>query len=155
MVRRTIAGAVVVGAMTLGIVGGAGAAATTTIPSTAPSSGSTTTTTPVTPSCAALAKLLQRHNASELKAGARLHKAEAMESRLRKLGHAKLAGKLAQRDRASQSKQKRIIARLHKDVRACAGASRSGSSKSSGSTTGSTSSTSSTSSTGSTSSTVG
>jgi hypothetical protein len=153
MVRRMIAGAAAVGVLTLGASGVAGAATATT--PTAPSSGSTTTTTPVTRSCADLAQLLKHHQASEQKAGARLHKLAATENRLRRFGHSKLAGMMAKRVHSAQSREKRITARLHKAVRACAGASGSGSSKSSGSKTSSGSSKTSGSSTSSTASVGG
>jgi hypothetical protein len=133
MVRRIIAGAAVAGVLSLGAAGAAGAA-TGAAPT---SSSSTTTTTPVTASCADLAKLLQRYHAKELKAGARDHKVAATESRLRKLGHSKLAGIYAKRVHAAQSREKRIVARLHKAVRQCAGAAPSGAKKGSGSSKGS------------------
>jgi hypothetical protein len=152
MVRRIIAGAAVVGALTLGTAGGVAGAATATststapttpstaptTPSTAPSSGSTATTTP---SCADMAQLLKRYHASQQKASARLRKEAAQEKRLRKLGHNKLAGFMEKRAHTARTREKRITARLHQAVRACAGTSGSGSAKNSGPGTGSTSST--------------
>jgi hypothetical protein len=143
MVRRIIAGAAVLGALTLGTAGAAGAA--TTVPSTAPGNGSTTTTQ-ATPSCADLTKLLHRHRVTLEKAPKRLHTARGLENRLRKLGHAGLASRYAKRVHAGYAKKKHVTSHLHKAVRECAGAAGSGKSKSSGSSKASTSSTGSTSS---------
>jgi hypothetical protein len=145
MVRRIIAGAAVLGALTLGTAGAAGAA--TTSPSTSATSVSTTTTQ-VTPSCADLTKQLHRHRVNLEKAPKRLHKAQAMENRLRKLGHNKLAHDYGKRVHAAHAKKKHITRHLHQAVRECAGAAPSGTNKGTGSSTGSTSSNTSTSSSG-------
>ncbi len=123
MVRRIIAASAVVGALTLGTAGAAGAAGTT--PSPAPSSS---TTPPTTTPCSKLAQVLQRYHASELKVGKHLHKTAGLEARMRKLGHAKLAGIIGKKVRTAENREKRIEARLHQAVARCAAAGQSTSS---------------------------
>ncbi len=119
MIRRIIAGAAVVGALTLGTVGAAGAAGTTpsTAPSTAPASS---TTTPTTTPCSKMAEMVKRYHSSEQRAGKRAHKTAELEARMRKLGHAKLASIIGKKVRWAENREKRIEARLHQAVAQCA-----------------------------------
>ncbi len=124
MIRRIIAGAAVVGALALGTAGAAGAAGTT--PSTAPSTATSTapassTTTPTTTPCSKMAEMVQRYHSSEQKVAKRAHKTAALEARMRKLGHSKMAAIIGRKVRWAQNRQKRIEARLHQAVAQCAG----------------------------------
>ncbi len=123
MVRRIIAGAAVVGALTLGVAGAVGAAdAVGTTPSTAPSTTpASSTTTPTTTPCSDLAQIIRSYHSTQQKASKRARKADALESRLRKLGHSKLAGLYAKRVNRARTKEKHLEARLHQAVAACAG----------------------------------
>jgi hypothetical protein len=120
MIRRTIAGAAFVGALMLGTAGAAGAAGTT--PSTAPASTApaSSTTTPTTTPCSEMAEMVQRYHSSEQRVAQHAHKTAALEARMRKLGHTKLAAIIGKKVRWAQNRAKRIETRLHQAVAQCA-----------------------------------
>jgi hypothetical protein len=104
MFRRIIAGTAVVGALTLGLAGAAGAATGTN----APAITSSTTV------CSLLPKIEARVQKVESKLAADLPKAQAAEAKAKAAGHTKLGDRIGNRITKIQDRETKANARLAK-----------------------------------------
>jgi hypothetical protein len=108
MYRRIIAGTAIVGSLTLGLAGAAGAASP---------SGSTGTGAAITPSttvCSLLPQFQARVQKLESKVSAEVPKAQAREAKAKAAGHAKLADAIGTRITKIQNRETKVNARLAK-----------------------------------------
>ena len=107
MFRRIIAGTAVVGALTLGLAGAAGA-------STGGTDNSGVVITPSTTVCSLLPQIQARVQKVEAKLAADLPKAQAAEAKAKAAGHTKLADLIAARITKAQTRESKVNARLAK-----------------------------------------
>ncbi len=110
MIRRIIAGGAVVGALTLGMTGMAGATTSTT------GGTNTSTTTATHPAkakgCARLPKIESHLKSRAGKVNTRISKAQASAAKLKNEGHTKAADKIEAKIKKVETHQAKVKARL-------------------------------------------